>query len=386
MRAAFPGEAVANVMTAVRLPIMVAELHRQAVRPLRVVAAEGGPHGRGVAIGRALKDEIASHLDAWRGYIVVPGGGDARDYVADLLRETDFKAAIRRHAPDLLDEIEGVAEGAGLAAAEVYALQLLDEEWAYRARRAAGRTPPKCSSLAIASAAGPTWIGQNMDLGGYTDGYQAVLRIGQDGDKPAALVFTTAGMIGLMGVNAAGVGVCVNSLPQLPNAAEGLPVAFVLRRLLQTRSLDEASELVLGLPHATNQHYLIAAPGGVRSFEASAAGVVEYRTADPSRVFHTNHPLAASATPGEPNAWENSEARLRSLTDRLSTGAPGLGQIEDALCARDDPHHPVCRSGAGRYGFTTGSMISELTPGRVASWASAGPPDVGGYHAFAFDC
>ncbi|HTX51554.1 MAG TPA: C45 family peptidase [Caulobacteraceae bacterium] len=352
------------------------------MRPLRLVAAHGGPRARGVAIGRALKTEIAAHLDAWRGSIVPPGGGDVRDYVADLLRETDFKTAIRRHAPDLLQEIEGMAEGAGLAPDDIHALQLLDEEWAYRARRSAQRSPQKCSSLAIASSDGPTWIGQNIDLGAYTDGYQAMLRIGPDGDKPAALVFTTAGMIGLMGVNAAGVGVCVNALPQLPNAAEGLPVAFVLRRLLQMHGLDEASELVLSLPHATNQHYVIAAPGGVRSFEASAAGVVEHRPDDPSRVFHTNHPLTALASPEAPGAWENSEARLRSLTDRLAAGAPGLGEIEAALCARDDPSHPVCRSGGGRYGFTTGSMISELSPGRVASWASAGPPDAGGYHAF----
>jgi len=363
---------------------MVAAHPRQALRPLRLVVADGAPRARGVAIGRVLRNEIVAHLDAWRGYVVVPGGGDARGYIADLLRETDFKAAIRRHAPDLLEEIEGVAEGAGRSPDEIYALQLLDEEWAYRARRAAGRTPPKCSSLAIAPEGGPTWIGQNMDLGSYTDGHQAMLRIGRDGDKPAALVFTTAGMIGLMGVNDAGVGVCVNSLPQLPNAAEGVPVAFVLRRLLQTRSLDEASRLVLDLPHATNQHYVIAAPGGVRSFEVSAAGVVEHHPPDPRRVFHTNHPLAAPAAPEGPGAWENSEARLRSLTERLADGAPGLGEIKDALCSRDDPRHPVCRSGAGRDGFTTGSMISELSPGHVASWASAGPPDAGGYHAFNF--
>lgn len=355
---------------------------RQAVRPLCVVAASGEPRARGVAIGRALSAEIAAHIHAWRGSIVAPGGGEARDYVADLLRETDFKTAIRRHTPDLLEEIEGAAEGAGVASDELYALQLLDEEWAYRVRRAAGRTAQKCSSLAIASPDGPTWIAQNMDLGDYTDGYQAMLRIGEDGERPAALVFTTAGMIGLMGVNAAGIGVCVNSLPQLPNAAEGLPVAFVLRRLLQTRGLDEASDHVLDLPHATNQHYLIAAPDGVRSFEASAAGIVEHHAADPRRVFHTNHPLTAPASPEAPGAWENSEARLRSLAGRLAGGSPGLGEIQAALCSRDDPRHPVCRSGAGRYGFTTGSMISELAPGRVASWASAGPPDTGGYHAF----
>ena len=174
------------------------------------------------------------------GSLAEAAGGDVRGYLADMLRETDFKHAIRTCAPDLLDEVEGVAEGASLASDDVYALQLLDEEWAFRVGRASARELSKCSSLAIAEPGGPTWIGQNMDLGDYTDGHQVLLELEADGAAPAARVFSTAGMIGLMGVNAAGVGVCVNSLSQLPNAAEGLPVAFVLRRLLQTRELQEA--------------------------------------------------------------------------------------------------------------------------------------------------
>jgi len=306
-----------------------------ATRPLEVVAAGGSAHARGRAIGEALRAEIGGHLRAWRASIALRSDEDAGAYVTALLSDTDFKPAIRQWAPDLLDEVEGMAAGAGLAADDVFALQLLDEEWAYRERRAAARRmPEKCSSFAIASGGAdgaPAWIGQNMDLGGYTDGFQAMLRIGPDGERPAALVFTAAGMIGLMGVNAAGLGVCVNALPQLANAPSGVPVAFVLRRLLQARTLAEAVDLVLAIPHATNQHYVIASPDGVRSFEASAAGVAEYRPPDPARVFHTNHPLAAAATRAAPDAWENSEARLASLTRRLGAGAPGLAELQAAL-------------------------------------------------------
>jgi hypothetical protein len=45
-----------------------------------------------------------------------------------------------------------------------------------------------------------------MDLGTYTDGSQAALSIAGGEAEPATLVFTIAGMVGLMGVNAAGVG------------------------------------------------------------------------------------------------------------------------------------------------------------------------------------
>ena len=350
--------------------------------PLPPVRAGGAARDRGVAIGRALRSSVGAHLDAWRRSLP---GGDPDDYVAKLLDETDFNPAIHRHAPDIWDELAGVAEGAGQPLDQLYALQLLDEEWAYRARRGAA-SPPKCSSLASVNADGTSWLAQNMDLGDYTDSFQVMLRI-DDADHPSALVFSTAGMLGLMGVNAAGVGVCVNSLPQLPSAPQGLPVAFVLRRLLQALSLEEAADLVQQLPHATNQHYLIAEPGAARSFEASAAGVVEYHPPTPGCILHTNHPLAATPVlPEAPIARENSEARLRSLVGRLSAGPAGEEAIGSALCANDDPRHPVCREipppGSGPATITTGSMISLLGSRGVRSWVSAGPPSERGYHAF----
>jgi hypothetical protein len=306
-----------------------------------------------------------------------------------MLHDTDYRSSIRAHVPNLLEEVDGIADGAEIPRELVFALQLLDEEWAYRVRRLK-RAPrlDKCSSLAIISESGPTWIGQNMDLGSYTDGWQALLRIDENGQRPTGLVFTTAGMIGLMGVNAAGVGVCVNSLPQLPSAAEGLPVAFVVRRLLQSRSIDEAAGIVLTIPHATNQHYVIAQAGAARSFEACAAGVSEYHAPDPMRVFHTNHPLSeVQGAPASEAQRKDTVARLRSLEERLSGGKPGLLEIQGALSASDDPSHPVCRlrrPDGGPIGFTTGSMISalRLEPADLESWVSAGPPSLGGYSAF----
>lgn len=354
---------------------------------MKVEATEigGSPYERGLAHGRALRPLIESHLAAWLASLERAGLGDPRSYVADMLRETNFLSALREHTPDLLAEVDGLADGADMPRPLVFALQLLDEEWAYRARRRDATSKlQKCSSIAVVSPGGPTWIGQNMDLGAYTDGHQVLFRIAAAEGRPAALVFSTAGMIGLLGVNAAGVGVCVNSIPQVPSAPEGMPVAFMVRRLLQAESLDEASSLVQALPHATNQHYLIAEPGAVRSFEASAEGVTEFHPARPDRVLHTNHPLSeAQGAPEPERARENTVARLASLTSRLAQGDPGLREIQAALSSFDDPRHPVCRlrGDEGIINFTTGSMISALrpAPAEIESWVSAGPPSIGGY-------
>ncbi|MGH7009429.1 MAG: carcinine hydrolase/isopenicillin-N N-acyltransferase family protein, partial [Caulobacteraceae bacterium] len=180
------------------------------------------------------------------------------------------------------------------------------------------------------------------------------------------------------------LGVCVNSLPQLPSASHGLPVAFVIRLLLAAKNLTEASRLVLALPHATNQNYMLAEPGAVRAFEASAAGVNEFRPVHPGRILHTNHPLAADkGAPETADQRANSVARLHALTNRLGSGAANLANIKDALSSYDDPKNPVSRMWnpqAGLTGFTTGSMISALREGvRPRTWVSAGPPHLRGY-------
>ena len=351
-----------------------------------LIDVSGSAAARGRAQGSAFRDAVHSHLAALLGSLERAGIDAPEAYLRELVGNTTFREDLACDMPHLLDEVGGVAEGAGLDPELVYALQLMDEEWAYRGARGARPKREKCSSIALRdSQAGATWIGQNMDLGDYTDGFQRVVRHASQGGRPGALILTTAGVIALLGANDAGVAVCVNSLPQLPSTRHGIPVAFMIRRLLEARSAAEAAELCRSLPHATNQHYLVADAELVVSLECSAAGVMEYRSPDAARVLHTNHPLAGSAE-RYPDREANSVARLRTLEARVAGGRPSLEVMQAALTARDDPDNPVCRPGSegGLIGFTTCSMISRLsasTP-RVESWLSFGPPSERGYQLF----
>jgi hypothetical protein len=352
----------------------------------RLIDISGSPRERGRAHGKKLRREIAAHADAWRQSLLGPGIEDPAGYVSDLLSRTDFLAAIRAHAPDLLEEVEGIAQGAGLQVRDVYALQLVDEEWAFRERATRALVDQeKCSGLAMRGEDGAIWLGQTMDLGGYTEGHQAVLRIAPHGGQPGQLVCSLAGMIGLMGVNTQGVGVCVNSLPQLANAPRGLPVAFVLRTLLGCATGAEAAEMARRLPHATGQHYLIAGPDGIWSLEAAAGAVAPCAPQQDGRYFHTNHPLSGIEARHETEAQRlNSTTRLAALARRLGSAAPGFDAIATALASRDDAAHPICRlrpSDARQINFTTCAIISRRIGNDVEAWASVGPPSVSGFEA-----
>jgi isopenicillin-N N-acyltransferase-like protein len=356
------------------------------------IVLTGNPSDRGLWHGRTRRAPIRRWLDDWQTSLRDAGIGDVDDYLAHFMRQTHFCDAIECHAPDLLQEIRATAEGAGVSPQLLLAAQLMDEEWEFRRRYLDLDRPDKCSSVALVSTEG-VWVGQNMDLGAWTDGHQVLLHL-KDGREPAALILSMGAMLALLGVNDRGIAVFVNALPGLPSDTAGLPVAFIIRKLLQAETFSQAAGLIQECPHASSQHYLIADAREARSFEATPEDVVEYRPTHKGRIFHTNHPLGAPHSHCDlEREREDTVARLEALSRRLLRCEPGVDAIRSALASSDDSEHPVCRPypAAGRVhttNFTMGSMIVQLQPyaRRVESWVSLGPPDRGDFAACTLSC
>lgn len=357
---------------------------------LDVINLSGSPSERGRAFGNLRRAQIQSWLDDWLESLALAGISDPRAYAGDFIRDTEFMPTIEAYASEILHELRAMAVGADIPFELLLAAQLMDEEWVYRKATRGFPLGDKCSSFAIRAASSRMWIGQNMDLDAFTDGHQLIVRTSADGGKPATLVFTVGGLIALLGVNARRIAVCVNYLPQLPTSTRGLPVAFVIRKALQSNTLDEAASFVMSVPHAVGQHYLMADTSNIRSLEASAAGVQEFSEGS-DHVLHTNHPLAPAniAVADAPNG-ANSEARLSALASRLGGSIPSLSELQAALSSSDDRLNPVCRTApndADRKksnninGFTTGSVIMSLDKEKaeIDAWVSKGPPSLRGY-------
>jgi len=367
--------------------------------PLPVVTLAGNGRERGRAHGEALRPLIKTHVGRWLEWLGVNTGEDPRAYVAALVAETNFRPAIERWTPGLLDEVRGLAEGAGIEEALIYALQLPDEEWWFRLDRqlaAGARLGPvgeACSSLGVPPAGGHAALtAQNMDMPDYMDGLQVVLRLQPGEGAPEALVFTVAGLIALNGVNRAGVGDCCNALTELAHAADGLPVACVHRGQLAQPSLAAAEAFVRGVRHASGQSYLLGGPERVAAYECSAHAVVEVPIETGQLNFcHTNHALANhDAQLSQPEfealpdsvqqdvlgSRNNSAARYGSVEDRLKlAGGPlEVAGVKAILSAHDSPRDPVCRHKPARAGWMTiGSTVMALDePPRL--YIAPGPP------------
>jgi isopenicillin-N N-acyltransferase like protein len=329
-----------------------------------VLEISGSPRQRGRAHGEELRPLIAERDWSWRREIEARTKISADDFIEDFLQRTNFTPAIERWTPDLLEEVKGIAEGSGLSYRAILAAQFMDEEWWFQRQYR-----NHCSSFGAAAGDGhPALVGQTMDLPNWMDGFQTLLLI--RGARPGldAYVVTAAGMIALMGMNSHGLGVSVNTLMQLNSSADGLPVAFVTRRLIETPALGEAVDFLQEIRHASGQNYILGDVTGLRDFECSASRTVEHLGAADGRIGHTNHPLANRDLRTDlTEAWwarqaRDSSCRLETLARRLE-GGPAFTADKAAtmLSSRDHPEFPVSQEITDADdGFTFAAMIAEL--------------------------
>ncbi len=224
---------------------------------LRVLELEGTPHARGLKHGTELRQEIATLITSWKADIERTHGVDADEFVARFLAETDFIPAIEKWTPGLMDEVRGIAEGAGVEFSTMLAYQLPDEMWAL------GNTisGDHCTGIGVdARGDEPAIVGQNLDVPRWYHVQPTVLRIRDAERDHEALVVTIPGLVGANGLNSRRVGVTVNTILQLRASRTGLPVAFVVRGILACESHAAALEFVRTIEHASGQNYIVGGP------------------------------------------------------------------------------------------------------------------------------
>lgn len=366
---------------------------------LRVIKLSGAALNRGRIHGEELRTEIQGLHEEWVDAIGRTYGVPGETYLSAFLNYQAFEPAITRFCPQLLDEMKGIAEGASLPFERILLLQLSDEEWVFGRmlwpKNDAAQFRSKCTAFGLHDAhQRKTYAGQNMDIPPFHEGKQVVLHILHDDSDLESFLFASAGGLGFMGVNNASMGVCCNTLMELSACNDGLPVAFVLRSLLERTNGDEAEALLRSIPHASGQNYLVATREGVRTFECSASGVAKViNRGERHWICHTNHALGgierANRIPS--HKLSNSRARLASIVNRVVSISehPTVEGFKAALSASDDQVNPVSRKLAAAslhdsISYTAGSAIYEMGE-RASLHIAPGPPCETAFRTLDFD-
>jgi isopenicillin-N N-acyltransferase-like protein len=228
------------------------------------------------------------------------------------------------HASFLDEEIQGVAEGAGISIAEAYVLQLRAE--LQRHDLTAVDTRGECTTFAALGEAvvhGNPLVGQNADLPAFYTEIGVVVHIVPN-DGPEILMLTPAGQISYIGINDRGLGVFGNFLNS-DGWRPGFPRYLLTRLALLHETAKDAAAAVRVLPRASSRNLIM--------LDATNSAVdietIPTRTAmlqpDGGILVHSNHFLADVFLDEErasADRLKNSQSRYDRMRELLMRRTP----------------------------------------------------------------
>ena len=299
--------------------------------------------------GEQATREIKAHLE-----LMCAGPKLSREQLRR--RAAQFEPVFDRNCPHLLEEIRGLAEGAGVTFEDALACNVRGE---LRSAPAEG-----CTAYVIGrdgTAKRGIIAGQNSDITSEYIPLSYVLHV-KPVNKPEVLMWTFGGMIGYHGINSAGLAHFENALGGGPRNRFGLPHYPAERMMLECERLDEAIEVLRKMPLASNANYVLCdGQGKIADVEATTAGPHVLPDRGAGFFAHTNHYLCPQyATPENfKRSWVDSFPRLERI-DSLIQSRYGSIEVDDLKeFLKDHSGYPtsICRHAGNSR--TVAAMISE---------------------------
>jgi isopenicillin-N N-acyltransferase like protein len=350
------------------------------------IRVAGTPYERGRQYGTLARDRVRLSVQAYERVFAHFTGWD---WPAVRREAAAFEAPVAAFRPAYLDEMRGLADGAGLDLADVLAINVRTEVmYAAKARQAplASRVPPaECSAFAMVPApgdpGGAAIIGQNWDWLLHSAQTLIVLEARPD-DGPDFVTVVEAGLLAKTGMNAAGLGLVTNALvTDADLGTPGLPYHVLLRAILDCATVTEALKVLQAGTRSSSANYLIAqASGAALNVEAAPGDFTRLYPLFPDQglLLHTNHFLSPRLHPVDVSLWAMPDSavrlqRLRAGAARSATLAGFRALLADhadhpfSICSHPDPHdHPL------EQGATIASVLMDLNARRL--WLATGNP------------
>jgi isopenicillin-N N-acyltransferase-like protein len=304
----------------------------------QVVTVAGGPRERGRSYGEQARDRIRSTVALYErifeAYASLPWAEVRR-------RAGAFTDPIEAYDVELLPEIEGIAEGAGLDAEDVLAVNLRTEIMFGMDARP-GRVPRECTALGVAGDR--PLVAQTWD---WKPGARetVVMLVCTPTGRPGFVTLVEAGLLAKIGMNDAGLAIATNALQSTLDRGEpGVPFHAILRRVLTSATFDEAVDAIERGPRASSANYLVgSADGRVTDLECTPGGPAEvYRPEVPA---HANHFLRPRPRPFKDlGAIDGADSVHRQGRALAALDEPADASIREALVSHDGgPDLAVCQ-------------------------------------------
>lgn len=351
-------------------------------RHIPLIISEGTPFERGLHFGKSQQERVQHTVNAYM-RLFESFAGLGREAVFEQAER--FMPAIASFAPHLLEEIRGIAEGAQCDAREIVAINARTELMYGITNR------PECTSIAVsgaASADGHTRVAQNWDWHPSLVGALVLWLVKRD-DGPDLLTLTEAGIVGKIGINDAGLAMCINLLrSDSDSGGPAAPMHIILRRVLEKcHTVDEAIALLEKTPRCTSCNHMLADRGGsIADVEATPAGQWVHRPQH-GLLTHANHCTAPVLASRDRYVRENPETgerdrRMQTLATSHPVSESGLHAM---LADRATAPYSICLHNDADWSFieqgeSIASIIIDVTAGTLD--VADGPPCMHRYQRY----
>ncbi|MEX2481774.1 MAG: C45 family peptidase [Gammaproteobacteria bacterium] len=318
------------------------------------ITVHGPPAARGCAHGEALRGAIHETYDFYMERLFAGGPLGRAEIAARAERVAEI---VRAMAPALAEEIEGIAAGAGLPAWQVYVLNGRTEILNARVG--------ECSALYFSHS---RLLAQTWDWVEPLEALCAVITHERDdGHRYVSLI--EPGMLAKIGMNSAGVGVCLNIL-FAPHDLTGLPVHVLIAAVLNAPDFTAARKLMAQSGLGKASHLLMADDRGTGVSMEFMGDECHALEAEEGVLLHTNHCLTHGAA-GRRQDLGRSCARYDRLAAMVAaTTGRDMATARAILSTQDDsegtllqPYHAQAVLGNERVG-TCATVLMELAERR----------------------
>ncbi len=223
--------------------------------------------------------------------------------------------------PHLVQQLRGIADGAGLPFLDVFFANAFEEVYGIvELSTPAGIPLERCTDVVLRSST-RTLLGHNEQWYAGDEGAVGLVLDVSD-DAPAVLGPVVAGTLPLVGLNELGGAFGTMSLSATDECV-GVPRALVARDLLEAEGPDDAFRRATRATRAGGYSYLCAFPGGVTCAIETTATTASHL----SVTEHTNHALDSTVSAASCDPSEGSLSRLaraRALATSVDPTVEGM--------------------------------------------------------------
>ena len=291
----------------------------------------GSPRDIGHGHGESLRSQIAGAIEVYSALFA--NAGFEQDDV--LSRAAHFSQLIRSFNPAYGEEIDAIAQAANQDPLWIYALNARSELMSSKVAEAG-----ECTALFFKQSA---VLAQTWDWVEALEPLVALVSIEQ-AQKPRILMMTEPGLIGKIGMNDRGLGLCFNFL-SIDKPTDGLPLHITNRAVLECSAPEQARSAIKSAGVGKSGNLLVGHHSG-EGFDVEFAGdkLLEPTTQD-SVITHTNHFLDEHYL--STNAWlaENSKIRQHRAVELCrGQSCPDVEAAKSVLSDRANGANAILRA------------------------------------------